>query len=146
MPLPLRPDSAVAYILYIGLSVVLRGRHSERLFPFIQSPRLAMPCSISDHSVEAIAYTLYIGLSERWRDRYSEPLFPFIQSPRLAVPCSISDHSVKAIAYTLYIGQSGARRDRYLKGLASGAVFLRYSKQGGVLNHRASPLHTIHGY
>ena len=94
----------------------------------------------------AIAYTLYIGLSGRWRDRYSEPLFPFIQSPRLAVPCSISDHSVEAIAYTLYIGQSGVRRDRYLKGLALGAVFLRYSKQDSVLNHRASLLHTIHGY
>ena len=96
--------------------------------------------------VSAIAYTLYIGLSGRWRDRYSEPLFPFIQSPRLAVPCSISDHSVEAIAYTLYIGQSGVRRDRYLKGLAAGAVFLRYSKQDSVLNHRASLLHTIHGY
>lgn len=103
MPLPLRPDSAVAYILYIGLSVVLRGRHSERLFPFIQSPRLAMPCSISDHSVEVIVYTLYVG-------------------------------------------QSGAQRDRCLKGLALSAVFLRYSKQDSVPNHRASLLHTIHGY
>lgn len=98
------------------------------------------------HPDSAIAYTLYIGLSGRWRDRYSEPLFPFIQSPRLAMPHSISDHSVEVIAYTLYIGQSGVRRDRYLKGLASGAVFLRYSKQDSVPNHRASLLHTIHGY
>ena len=103
-----------------------------------------MPLSL--RPVSAIAYTLYIGLLGRWRDRYSEPLFPFIQSPRLAMPCSISDHSVEAIAYTLYIGQSEARRDRCLKGLASGAVFLRYSKQDGVPNHRASLLHTIHGY
>ena len=103
-----------------------------------------MPLSL--RPVSAIAYTLYIGLSERWRDRYSEPLFPFIQSPRLAMPCSISDHSVEAIAYTLYIGQSGVQQDRYLKGLASGAVFLRYSKQDSVPNHRASLLHTIHGY
>ena len=102
--------------------------------------------SLSLHPDSAIAYTLYIGLSGRWRDRYSEPLFPFIQSPRLAVPHSISDHSVDAIAYTLYIGQSGVRRDRYLKWLASGAVFLRYSKQDSVPNHRASLLHTIHGY
>ena len=97
-------------------------------------------------SALAIAYTLYIGLSGTRRDRYSEHLFPFIQSPRLAMPHSISDHSVEAIAYTLYIGQSEARRDRCLKGLASGAVFLRYSKQDSVPNHRASLLHTIHGY
>ena len=96
--------------------------------------------------VSAIAYTLYIGLSGRWRDRYSEPLFPFIQSLRLAMPCSISDHSVEAIAYTLYIGQSGVLRGRHLKGLALSAVFLRYSKQDSVPNHRASLLHTIHGY
>ena len=94
----------------------------------------------------AITYTLYIGQSKMWRCRRSESLSSFIQSPRLAVPCSISDHSVEAIAHTLYIGQSGVRRDRYLKGLASGAVFLRYSKQDGVPNHRASLLHTIHGY
>ena len=93
-----------------------------------------------------ICYSLYIGLSERWRDRYSEPLFPFIQSPRLATPCSISNHSVEAIAYTLYIGQSGVLRGRHLKGLALSAVFLRYSKQDSVPNHRASLLHTIHGY
>ena len=103
-----------------------------------------MPLSLHPDSV--VAYTLYIGLSGRWRDRYSEPLFPFIQSPRLAIPYSISDHSVEAIAYTLYIGQSGAQRDRCLKGLALSAVFLRYSKQDGVPNHRVSPLHTIHGY
>ena len=103
-----------------------------------------MPLSLHPDSV--VAYTLYIGLSGRWRDRYSEPLFPFIQSPRLAMPCSISDHLVEVIAYTLYIGQSGVRRDRYLEGLASGAVFLRYSKQDSVPNHRASLLHTIHGY
>ena len=96
--------------------------------------------------VSAIAYTLYIGLSERWRDRYSEPLFPFIQSPRLATPYSISDHLVAVIGYTLYIGQSGAQRDRCLKGLALSTVFLHYSKQDSVLNHRASLLHTIHGY
>lgn len=101
---------------------------------------------LSLHPDSVVAYTLYIGLSGRWRDRYSEPLFPFIQSPRLAVPCSISDHSVEAIAYTLYIGQSGAQRDRCLKGLALSAVFLRYSKQDSVPNHRASLLHTIHGY
>lgn len=103
-----------------------------------------MPLSLRPDS--AVAYTLYIGLSERWRDRYSERLFPFIQSPRLATLCSISDHSVEVIAYTLYIGQSGAQRDRYLKGLALSAVFLRYSKQDSVPNHRASLLHTIHGY
>ena len=103
-----------------------------------------MPLSL--RPVSAIAYTFYIGLSERWRDRYSEPLFPFIQSPRLAMPCSISDHSVEAIVYTLYVGQSGAQRDRCLKGLALSAVFLRYSKQDSVPNHRASLLHTIHGY
>lgn len=96
--------------------------------------------------VSAIAYTLYIGLSEMWRCRRSESLSSFIQSPRLATLCSISDHSVEAIAYTLYIGQSGAQRDRCLKGLALSAVFLRYSKQDGVPNHRASLLHTIHGY
>ena len=93
-----------------------------------------------------MGYTLYIGLSGRSRDRYSESLFPFIQSLRLATLCSISDHSVEAIAYTLYIGLSGAQRDRCLKGLALSTVFLRYSKQDSVLNHRASLLHTIHGY
>ena len=97
-------------------------------------------------SALAIAYTLYIGLSGTRRDRYSEHLFPFIQSPRLAMPHSISDHSVEAIAYTLYMGQSGVLRGRHLKGLALSAVFLRYSKQDSVLNHRASLLHTIHGY
>ena len=93
-----------------------------------------------------MGYTLYIGLSVARRGRHSERLFPFIQPPRLATLCSISDHSVEAIAYTLYIGQSGAQRDRCLKGLALGTVFLRYSKQDSVLNHRASLLHTIHGY
>ena len=63
MPLPLRSALAIAYTLYIGLSERWRDRYSEPLFPFIQSPRLAMPCSISDHSVEAIAYTLYIEQS-----------------------------------------------------------------------------------
>ena len=93
-----------------------------------------------------MGYTLYIGLSGVLRGRRSERLFPFIQLLRLAMPYSISDHSVEAIAYTLYIGQSEAQRDRCLKGLASGTVFLRYSKQDSVPNHRASLLHTIHGY
>ena len=103
MPLPYQRQTRICYTLYIGLSVVLRGRHSERLFSFIQSPRLAIPYSISDHSVEAIVYTLYVG-------------------------------------------QSGAQRDRCLKGLALSTVFLRYSKQDSVPNHRVSLLHTIHGY
>ena len=94
----------------------------------------------------AITYTLYIGQSKMWRCRRSESLSSFIQSPRLAMPHSISDHSVEAIAYTLYMGQSGVLRGRHLKGLALSAVFLRYSKQDSVLNHRASLLHTIHGY
>ena len=63
MPLSLRPVSAIAYTLYIGLSGRWRDRYSEPLFPFIQSPRLAMPCSVFGHSVEAIVYTLYIEQS-----------------------------------------------------------------------------------
>ena len=93
-----------------------------------------------------MGYTLYIGLSVALRDRYSERLFPFIQSLRLAMPYAVFGHSVEAIAYTLYIGQSGARRGRHLKGLVSTAVFLRYSKQDSVPNHRASLLHTIRRY
>ena len=93
-----------------------------------------------------VGYTLYIGLSVARRGRHLERLLPFIQLLRLAMPYSISDHLVEAIAYTLYIGQSGAQRDRCLKGLALSAVFLRYSKQDSVPNHRASLLHTIHGY
>ena len=103
-----------------------------------------MPLSL--RPVSAIAYTLYIRLLGRWRDRYSEPLFPFIQSPRLAMPCSVFGHSVASVGYTLYIGLSGVLRGRHLKGLALSTVFLRYSKQDSVLNHRASLLHTIHGY
>ena len=91
-------------------------------------------------------YTLYIGQSGVLRDRHSERLFLFIQLLRLAMPYAVFDHSVEAVAYTLYIGQSGARRGRCLKGLVPTAVFLRYSKQDSVPNHRASLLHTIHGY
>ena len=93
-----------------------------------------------------IRYTLYIGLSAVLRGRHSECLFPFIRLPRLAMPYAVFDHPVAAIGYTLYIGQSGVQRDRCLKGLALSAVFLHYSKQDSVPNHRASLLHTIHGY
>ena len=93
-----------------------------------------------------MGYTLYIGLSVAQRGRRSERLFPFIRLLQLAMPYPIFGHSVEAIAYTLYIGQSGVLRGRCLKGLALSAVFLRYSKQDSVLNHRASLLHTIHGY
>ena len=103
MPIPYQRQTLIRYTLYIGLSVALRGRHSERLLPFIRPLRLAMPCSISGHSVEAIAHTLYIG-------------------------------------------QSGVLRDRHSEGLAPSAVFLHYSKQDSVPNHRVSLLHTIHGY
>ena len=103
-----------------------------------------MPIPYQRHTL--IRYTLYIGLSVAQWGRHSERLFPFIQPLRLATPCSISDHSVEAIAYTLYIGLSGAQRGRHSEGLALSAVFLRYSKQDSVPNHRASLLHTIHGY
>ena len=93
-----------------------------------------------------MGYNLYIGLSVAQRGRHSERLFPFIQSPRLAMPYAVFDHSVAVIGYTLYIGLSGARRGRYSEGLAPSAVFLRYSKQDSVPNHRVSLLHTIHGY
>ena len=63
MPIPYQRQTRMGYTLYIGQSVAQRGRRLERLFPFIRPLRLATPCSISDHSVEAIAYTLYIGQS-----------------------------------------------------------------------------------
>ena len=63
MPIPYQRQTRICYTLYIGLSERWRDRYSEPLFPFIQSPRLAMPCSVFGHSVEAIVYTLYIEQS-----------------------------------------------------------------------------------
>ena len=60
MPIPYQRQTLIRYTLYIGLSVVLRGRRSERLFPFIQPLRLAMPYAVFDHSVASVSYTLYI--------------------------------------------------------------------------------------
>ena len=93
-----------------------------------------------------MGYTLYIRPSGVLRGRLWNAYLPSSKSPRLAMPYAVFDHSVEAIAYTLYIGQSGALQGRHLEGLAPSAVFLRYSKQDSVPNHRASLLHTIHGY
>ena len=87
----------MGYTLYIGLSVVLRDRHSERLFPFIQPLRLATPYPVSDHLVEAIAYTLYIGQSGGLRGRHSEGLAPSAVFLRYSKQDSVPNHRVSLL-------------------------------------------------
>ena len=87
----------MGYTLYIGLSVARRGRRSERLFPFIQPLRLAMPYAVFGHSVEAIAYTLYIGQSGVLRGRHSEGLAPSAVFLRYSKQDSVPNHRVSLL-------------------------------------------------